>query len=197
VLALRPAGEGFTPTPAVLRPLRAEPVLRTRLGHADCKERKHTLTAIVVPFGTLVPLLKKEEDAVLGSITHPRPPTLTGWAKGVPRLPRLGFPPWNPTSEAPPPTKGIPKGGHPSRPRPVMNASLRSGAVVALGEDRATHGSGSPFGARPLQIHAAGVPVAPSRGLPAVREAWLARRFTRHAHFAVGAWAVYVKFFKC
>ena len=46
-------------------------------------------------------------------INHPRPPLSAGWAKGEPRLPRLGFPPWNPLSEAPPPIKKNPQGGTP------------------------------------------------------------------------------------
>jgi len=84
-------------------------------------------------------------------INHPRPPLSAGWAKGVPRLPRLGFPPWNPPSEAPPPIKGIPKGGHPSRPRPVMDASLRSARSWPWGRIARPTVPGSPYGARPLQ----------------------------------------------
>lgn len=106
------------------------------------------------------------------SISHPGPPEAYGLeAKEVPRLPRLGFPPWNPSSEAPPPLKESPRGDtHP--PRPVISASLSLGAVVVLGEDRATHGPRvAPTGSRPLQIP----PLRPShpsprRGLPLLEE---------------------------
>ena len=97
----------------------------------------------------------------------PPPARLAGWAKGVPRLPRLGFPPWNPPSEAPPPIKRNPQGGTPIPATPGNGCLAALGADVALGEDRATHGSGSPFGSRPLQSTPPVFPSAPSRGLPA------------------------------
>ena len=58
---------------------------------------------------------RRATSAVFG-LSHP-PPARTAMAvvaKGAPRLPRLGFPPWTPPSEAPPPEKESPGGGtHP------------------------------------------------------------------------------------
>jgi len=46
-------------------------------------------------------------------------------AKGAPRLPRLGFPPWTPPSEAPPPDKESP-GGETHPPTRFISGALRA-----------------------------------------------------------------------
>jgi hypothetical protein len=46
-------------------------------------------------------------------------------AKGAPRLPRLGFPPWTPPSEAPPPEKESP-GGETHPPTRFISGALRA-----------------------------------------------------------------------
>jgi len=62
---------------------------------------------------------------VLNAISHPGPTHGLRVGKGRAAPPRLGFPLGTPFRGAPS-TKGIPKGGHPSRPRRLFFASLRS-----------------------------------------------------------------------
>ena len=149
-------------------------------------------SAILVPLGTRGLAAFQKEEAprpeslyrtfgplrlgILGLglkvISHPRPPFGWGGAKGVPRLPRLGFPPWPPPSEAPPPDKGIPRGGHPSSPRRINSGSLRSPpARGPLGEGRAPHGPRGALRVTPFaSVHPENLPSAPSRGLPQERK---------------------------
>ena len=108
-------------------------------------------------------------------LSHP-PPARTAVvvvAKGVPRLPRLGFPPWTPPSEAPPPEKESP-GGDQSPHALHKRRATRAERVGPLGEDRAHHGprcvlarAGRPAHARitPFAFSASGCgPVRPPEG---------------------------------
>jgi len=110
-------------------------------------------------------------------LVTPRPPSaLAVAAKGAPRLPRLGFPPWTPPSEAPPPIKESPGGETHPPTRFIRRRALRAARVGPLGEDRAHHGprcalspvskrSGS--GSRPLHCGCGGgARPPPSRGAP-------------------------------
>jgi len=91
----------------------------------------------------------------------PRP---AGWAKGVPRLPRLGFPPGPPFRGAP--WKRNPQGGNPSRPAPVMNARFAR-AARALGEARGPTAPGAALRVTPFADRTPlAAPIRPLKGAP-------------------------------
>ena len=95
-------------------------------------------------------------------------------AKGVPRLPRLRFPPWTPPSEAPPPEKESP-GGETHPPTRFISGALRApSAWGPWGRIARTTGPGASSraqvgrrtrGSRPLHSRLlAVVPSAPLKG---------------------------------
>ena len=98
---------------------------------------------------------------------YPCPPAVAIRAQAVPPLPRLGFPLWNPPSEAPPPKHGIPKGGNPSFSTAKLSecggASLGGGWRCLRPPGSPSHCSGSrPVHPSPGPQH----PVRPQGGLP-------------------------------
>jgi hypothetical protein len=104
----------------------------------------------------------------------PGPPAAYGLeAKDVPRLPRLGFPPWNPSSEAPPPYKGIPKGGHPSAtPGNLCLAFAQRGRGLG-GGSRDPRPPGRPYGVTPFADSTPlAFPSVPSEGTPSALSRW-------------------------
>ena len=117
--------------------------------------------------------------AVISEVT-PRPPgrLCAVSAKGVPRLPRRGSPPWIPPSGRPLQQRN-PQRGEPLPPRAFIGASLRAaGAWGPWGRIARTTGPGPPFahaeatdralGSRPLQgrVECCGARPPPSRGAP-------------------------------
>ncbi len=105
-------------------------------------------------------------DPQLNAISHPGPTHgLRGGGKGRAAPPPPWFPPLDPPFRGAPTRTRNPQGGTPIPATPGNECLAALGAVVALGEDRATHGSGSPFGSRPLQIHPS-IPVRPLKGAP-------------------------------
>jgi len=85
------------------------------------------------------------------AMTHPARPSAQRACRA---LPRLGSPLWNPPSEAPPPEKGIPKGGNPSFS--MRFCLVAHGASLGEGCARATVPA-RPKGSRPLRKPTAGL----------------------------------------
>jgi hypothetical protein len=148
-------------------------------GH-DFRKRRSLLRAKVAPFGSLLSKRKWlrvpevcTELPVPGATASgsapkcdqsPRPARgLRGGGKGRAAPPPPWFPPLEPLFRGAPSSKRNPQGGTPIRHARLISASLSLGAVVVLGEDRATHGPRvAPTGSRPLQIP----PLRPSHPSP-------------------------------
>ena len=148
---------------------------------------KQTFPAILVPLGIRGLAAFQKEEAprpeslyrtfrplrlgILGLglnvISHPRPPFGWGGAKGVPRLPRLGFPPWTPPFRGAPSRTRNPQGGKPILPHANLVAHfVRLAWGPFGGGSRAPRTPGRPSGHALCSVHLGNCPSAPSRGLP-------------------------------